>query len=137
MITTLYFCPGSALSLSKTDEANSMKFLVITTPRENQQGMTRTMLQATLERVRSRMKAGLLDCLYTFTDGSGAVGVSNAESNEAMMDALDYPISPFVHFQVLPIAGFDNVIKDLIETMEKKGVVTVMQRGKTCNSGTL
>lgn len=115
-----------------------MKFLVITRPCENQQGMTSAMLQATLEKVRGRIKAGIIDCLYSFTDGSGTVGVSNAESSEAMMDALDYPASPFVHFQVLPIAGFDNVINDMIKTMEKQGVVTMMKRGKTCNySGTL
>jgi hypothetical protein len=114
-----------------------MKFLVITRPRENQQGMTSTSLQATLERVRSRMKAGLLECLYTFTDGSGAIGVSNAESSEAMMDALDYPISPFVHFEVLPITGFDNVISDLITRMEKKGVIVTLKKSRACNWGTL
>ena len=81
------------------------------------------------------MKAGIIDCLYSFTDGSGTVGISNAESSAAMMDGLKlaYPASPFVHFKVVPLVeGLDNVINIMIATMEQRGVIVAMKKSKAC-----
>jgi hypothetical protein len=98
--------------------------------------MTSAMLQATLEKARTRMKAGKIDCLYRFVDGSGAVGISNAESSEALMADLElaYPAFPFVHFQVLPVAGFHDIIDNLIDTMERQGIIATMRESTACIS---
>jgi hypothetical protein len=112
-----------------------MKFLVFARARKNQQGMSSAMLQATLEKVRARMKAGIIDCLFSFTDGSGTVGISNAESSEAMMHELHlaYPASPFVHFEVLPIFG-GYITSKTIATMERQGVIRAMKGTVACNA---
>ena len=82
------------------------------------------------------MKTGIIDCLYSFADGSGTVKISNAESSEAMMKGLKlaYPASPFVHFKVVPLVkGFDNVINKMIATMEKRGVIVAMKKTNCCS----
>jgi hypothetical protein len=99
-----------------------MKFLVISRPRENQQGMTSAMVEATVEKAKGQLKRGVIDCLYSFADGSGTIGISNADSGDALVDELEYPASPFVHFEVYPLANFDKVIGNLITTLKKQGL---------------
>lgn len=99
-----------------------MKFLVIARPRENQQGMTSAMVEATVEKAKGQLKSGVIDCLFSFADGSGSVGISNAESGEAIVDELNYPASPFVHFEVYPLASWDKVLGNLITNMKKQGL---------------
>lgn len=84
-----------------------MKFLVISRPRANQQGMTSAMVEATVERVKGELKSGVIDCLYSFADGSGTVGIGNADSGEALAASLlESPASPFIQFEGPSPRGF-------------------------------
>jgi hypothetical protein len=65
----------------------------------HQQGLTSAMLQTTLEKANGQLKSGKLDCLYAFTDGSATVGITDADSGEAVMEELEYPASPSVYFE--------------------------------------
>ncbi len=60
-----------------------MKFLIIARPRQIQQGTTSEMVQAPLEKVKGQLKSGVTDCTYSFADGSGSVGIANADSGES------------------------------------------------------
>lgn len=99
-----------------------MKFLIIARPRPNQQGMTSQMVQATLEKVKGHLKSKVTDCIYSFADGTGTFAISNADSGEAIVDLLDSPAAPFLHFEVHPLADFNKVIGNLITTMKKQGL---------------
>ena len=99
-----------------------MKFLVIARPRENRQGMTSAMVEATLEKVKGHLKSGVTDCTYSFADGSGSIAIANAESGEALVDLLESPAAPFIHFEAHPLADFNKVIGNLITTMKKQGL---------------
>jgi len=100
-----------------------VKFLVISRPRPNQQGMTSAMLQATLEKVKEELKSGVIDCLYSFADGSGSVGIGNADSGEALAASLlESPASPFIEFEAHPLADFEKVVGAVIAGMKKRGL---------------
>ncbi len=99
-----------------------MKFLIIARPRPNQQGMTSEMIQATLEKVNGQLKSGVTDCIYSIADGSGSVGIVNADSGEALVDLLESPAAPFVHFEAHPLSDFNKVINNLITRMKRQGL---------------
>jgi hypothetical protein len=103
-------------------EASNMKFLVISRPRENQQGLTSAMVEATLDIVKAQLKAGLIDCIYAFADGSGTVGIGNADSGEALVEALETPATPFVRFEAHPLADFNKVVSNAISNLKKQGL---------------
>jgi len=44
------------------------------------------MLQTTLEKANGQLKSGKLDGLYAFADGSATVGITDADSGEAVME---------------------------------------------------
>jgi hypothetical protein len=98
-----------------------MKFLVIARPRENRQGMTSAMVEATLEKVKGQLKIGVFDCLYSFADGSGSVPIANADSGEALIEALESPTQPFIHFEAKPLGAFERRINNLT-AMKKQGL---------------
>jgi hypothetical protein len=99
-----------------------VKFLIIARPRENQQGLTSEMVQTTLEKIKGQLKSGVTDCIYSFADGSGSVGIANADSGEALVDLLESPAAPFIHFEAHPLVDFNKVINNLITTMKKQGL---------------
>src|SRR5580704_2895539 len=89
---------GQHRSLNQSRGGNIMKFVVITRPRPVQQGMTSAMLEATLAKVNEQLKSGIIDCIYSFADGGGSVGIGNADSGEALVEGLQYAASPFLQF---------------------------------------
>jgi hypothetical protein len=99
-----------------------VKFLIIARPRPNQQGMTSEMVQATVEKVKGQLKSGVTDCIYSFADGSGSIAIANADSGDALVDLLESPAAPFLHFEAHPLADFNKVINNVITTMKKQGL---------------
>ena len=99
-----------------------MKFLIIARPRPAQQGITSQMLQATLDSVNGQLKAGTLDCIYSFADGSGSFGIANADSGEALAEALESPASPFIHFEAHPLTDFNKRVGSVIGNLKKQGL---------------
>ena len=99
-----------------------MKFLVIARPRENQQGMTSAMVETTWEKVKGQLKSGVFDCLHRFADGSGSVGIVNADSGDALADLLASPASRFIRFEAHPLADFNKGIDNAIAELRKQGL---------------
>ncbi len=92
-----------------------MKFLVISRPRQIQQGLTSAMLQASREILNRHIKSGTDDCIYLTPDGGYAVAIVNADSGEALADLFaELPTSPFVEYETRPLADFNKVIDKLI-----------------------
>ncbi len=99
-----------------------MKFVVITRPRPLQ-GMTSAMLAATLAKVNEQSKNGVIDCIYALANGSGgSVGIGNADSGEALIEGLAYAASPFLQFEVHPLADFNKVISGEIKALKDRGL---------------
>src|SRR2546428_510665 len=75
-----------------------MKFLVISRPRANTQGLTSAMVEAYKEIVNRYLKSGIDDCLFAIADGRGGTcGIMNADSGEALVELLqDVPAISFL-----------------------------------------
>jgi hypothetical protein len=85
--------------------------------------MTSAMLEATLAKVNQQLKSRGIDCIYAFADGSGgSVAIGNADSGEALVEGLEYAASPFLQFEVHPLADFKRVISGEIAAMRKQGI---------------
>ena len=85
--------------------------------------MTSAMLAATLAKVNEQLQSGVIDCIYAFADGSGgSVGIGNADSGEALIEGLEYAASPFLQFEVHPLADFNKVISGEIKAMKDRGL---------------
>jgi hypothetical protein len=82
--------------------------------------MTSAMLEATLAKVNEQLKSGIIDCIYSFADGGGSVGIGNADSGEALVEGLQYAASPFLQFEVHPLADFNKVMSSEITAMKKQ-----------------
>ena len=98
-----------------------MKFLVIVKPRPIQQGMTSAIVQATQERVNALLKSGTYDCVHICAGSRDGVVIVNADSGEALSEALDSPAAPFFDFEVRPLTDFNKAISKTIEVMKKQG----------------
>jgi hypothetical protein len=99
-----------------------MKFLVTVKPRQIQQGMTSKMVQATQERVNDLLKSGTYDCVHICAGGSDGVVIVNADSGEALAEALDSPAAPFFDFEVRPLTDFNKAVSKTIAVMKKQGL---------------
>jgi hypothetical protein len=99
-----------------------MKFLVIARPRQNQQGMTSAMVEASKEIANRYLKSGIDDCLFAIADGiGGSCGIMNADSGEALVELLqNVPAVPFMEVQTYLLADFNKVVDKLIEGMKKQ-----------------
>ena len=100
-----------------------MKFLVTTKAHAVQQGMTSAIVQATQEMADRDIKNGVIDVLYAFADGSGSVGIANADSGEALAQSLlGLPAAPFFDFEARPLAEFNKVVNLRLDALKKNGL---------------
>jgi hypothetical protein len=61
--------------------------------------------------VRDKLGDGTFECCYSFVDGGG-FAVGSADSLEQLQqDLLDYPLSPFVDYEVRPLVGIDDAFE--------------------------
>jgi hypothetical protein len=112
--------PDTARFLSTSQKEKTIKFLVIARPCPIQQGLTSAMVQETAEIVSSRIRDGTIDCLYNFANGSSSFGIVNADSEEALLETLKSPASPFVELETHAFADFKRIVSNTIEAMMKK-----------------
>jgi hypothetical protein len=71
------------------------------------------------EWIDGKLSDGTFECCYAFVEGGG-FSVGEADSLEGLMDdLLDYPLSPFVEFDVRPLVGIDHAFERYIEMAER------------------
>ena len=77
------------------------------------------LLQAAKEWVNARIADGTIECHYVFPEGGGFT-ISNADSHEAVRDALlDYPLYPFMFWEVKPLCDWSQSYDKYIELYKK------------------
>jgi hypothetical protein len=94
-----------------------MKFLTIVKPGPAPPPVD--LIRSAEEWVDGKLSDGTFECCYAFVDGGG-FSVGEAESLEELMDdLLDYPLAPFVDYDVRALVGIDHAFQRFIETAER------------------
>ena len=94
-----------------------MKFLVLVRPGPAPPPVE--LVRSAQEWIDSRLSDGTIECCYSFV-GGGGFSVTNADSHEQVMDELlDYPMSPFIEYDVRPLIGLDHAFKRFIALAEQ------------------
>jgi hypothetical protein len=71
------------------------------------------------EWLRTRVDDGRFECAYAFPGGGGC-GIGRADSLEELMDdLLEYPLSPFVEYEVKPLVDMDTAFEKYIAFAER------------------
>ena len=89
-----------------------MKFMVTATPRPLPPPAD--LLRQAQVWLQAKLDDGSFEAVYAFPEGGGC-SIGENDSHEDLMDQLmDYPLSPFVDFEVQPLvdmdAAFDRII---------------------------
>ena len=93
-----------------------MKYLTITEPRGNiPPPMAEQIFEMGRAWIREALKDGTIDVIYSFP-GGGAVTIGSADSHDDLMAKMrDFPMFPFVSWDVRPLvdieASFDSAIE--------------------------
>ena len=94
-----------------------MEFLVLVNPGPAPPPVE--LVRSSQEWINARLADGRIECCYAFV-GGGGFSVAKADSHEEMMDELlDYPLSPFVDYEVRPLVGLDHAFKRFIALAEQ------------------
>jgi hypothetical protein len=94
-----------------------MKFLV--TARPTPMPPPIEAVRAGQEWIQARIDDGTLECVYAFP-GGGGLSIGEYESHEQVMDQLmDYPLSPFVEWDVKPLVELDAAFARFIPYIER------------------
>ncbi|MHA2089522.1 MAG: hypothetical protein ACW98K_01580 [Candidatus Kariarchaeaceae archaeon] len=97
-----------------------MKFLVISKARpgpvpENFADIVR----AAKEWVNAKKVDGTIDVVYSIVP-RGGVAITNADTGEkAYDDFLSYPLFPFLHWKIKPLADFDHASESIIRALSR------------------
>src|ERR687898_215914 len=77
------------------------------------------LIRSAEEWIGGKLSYGTFECCYAFVQGGG-FSVGEADSLEQLMDdLLDYPLSPFVEFDVRPLVGIDHAFERFTEMAER------------------
>jgi hypothetical protein len=94
-----------------------MKFLTIVKPGPAPPPVD--LIRSAEEWVDGKLSDGTFECSYAFVDGGG-FSVGEADSLEQLMDdLLDYPLAPFVDYDVRALVGTDHAFQRFIDTAER------------------
>jgi hypothetical protein len=94
-----------------------MKYLVTVTPGPMPPPIE--MVRAAREWVEERSGDGTFEAVYAFPEGGG-MSISDHESHDALMDTLlDYPIAPFVQYDVKALVELNGAF-DRFESIAEK-----------------
>ena len=93
-----------------------MKYLTLTKPRGNlPPDIAEGVFQAGKDWLNAQVANGTLDFVHGFPEGGG-VAVSNADSHEELMARMrDFPLFPFVEWQVQPLVDISRSLDSAIE----------------------
>ncbi len=77
------------------------------------------LFQAAKQWLDGKVRDGTLEILYGFPAGGGA-SISNANSHEELMrDIRDFPLFPFVSWDVRPLVDINESLDSAIEMFKK------------------
>jgi hypothetical protein len=94
-----------------------MEFLVLVKPGPAPPPVE--LVRSAQEWIDGRLSDGTIKCSYAFV-GGGGFSVTEADSHEEMMDELlDYPLTPFVEYEVRPLVGLNHAFERYVELVEK------------------
>jgi hypothetical protein len=75
--------------------------------------------EAAKEWAKARLADGTFDCHYGFSD-LGALGIVNADSHEALLDAIiECPVYPFFEWEVKALCDWNHTYDKNIEYFKK------------------
>jgi hypothetical protein len=93
-----------------------MEFLVLTKPGPAPPPVE--LVRSAQAWLDAKLSDGTIKCSYAFV-GGGGFSVSQADSHEKMMDELlDYPLTPFVEYEVRPLVGLNHAFDRYIALVE-------------------
>jgi hypothetical protein len=93
-----------------------MKFLTVVKPRPMPPPVD--VVRAAQEWINQRRSDGTFEVVYAFPTGGG-MSIGESQSAEEMMDLLlDYPLAPFVDYEVKPLIEVDSALERTIPFAE-------------------
>jgi hypothetical protein len=102
-----------------------MKFLVTVTPGPMPPPLEA--VRAAQDWLQAKIDDGTFECVYAYPQGGGC-SIGENDSHEQLMDMLmDYPLSPFVEFDVKPLVEMDAAFDRFIPFVEKMSAQTAGQ----------
>ena len=94
-----------------------MKYLVIAKPGPMPPPVDA--VRAAQEWLQARLDEGEFECVYAYPEGGG-FSIGENDSPEQLMERLmDYPLSPFVSYEVHSLVDFDAAFDRFIPFVEK------------------
>jgi muconolactone delta-isomerase len=94
-----------------------MKFLVTVTPGPMPPPLE--LVREAREWIDARLKEGTFEAVYAFPHGGGC-SIGEYDSHEQLMEELmDYPLSPFVDYDVEPLVELDAAFERFIPFVER------------------
>lgn len=79
--------------------------------------------------VKARIDDGTFEVAYAFPEGGGLSIGEHGSSEQLMELMLDYPLAPFVDFDVKPLVDIDAAFDRLIPFMERVSAQLAGQTG--------
>jgi hypothetical protein len=71
------------------------------------------------EWIQTKVDDGTFECVYAFPEGGGC-SIGQNDSHEQLMEQLmDYPLSPFVDYEVHPLVELDAAFQRFIPFVER------------------
>jgi hypothetical protein len=96
-----------------------MKFLVTVKPGPMPPPVE--LVRSAQEWIQERLDDGTFECVYAFPGGGGC-SIGENDSHEQLMEQLmDYPLSPFVDYEVQALVDLDAAFERFIPFIEKVG----------------
>jgi hypothetical protein len=94
-----------------------MKFLVTVTP--GPMPPPADLVRSSREWIQAKIDDGTFECVYAFPEGGGC-SIGENDSHEALMELLmEYPLSPFVNYEVRPLVDVDAAFDRFIPFIER------------------
>ena len=100
-----------------------MKFLTISSVKDIAYtlppSVSRQLLEASFDGMKQQMKAGKILEAYALAGWSRYIVISEGDSAEEISQRIiSNPVGGFMNFEVYPLAGFDETMKAIIESMK-------------------
>jgi hypothetical protein len=94
-----------------------MKYLVTVTPGPTPPSLEA--VRAAQEWIQEKVDDGTFECVYAFPQGGGCSIGENDSAEQLMEQLMDYPLSPFVDYDVKPLVELDAAFERFIPFVEK------------------
>jgi hypothetical protein len=94
-----------------------MKFLI--TVRPGPMPPPPELFRSAREWIQAKLDDGTFECVYAFPEGGGCSIGENDSHEQLMEELLDYPLSPFMEYEVRPLVDMDAAFDRAIPYIER------------------